>query len=116
MQQTAPLSKMLRGQGVGAKAQAVRNKLIKKVVILLLVVTVSALFCVWSRVRIVQMGYEVSVLQKEANELSKKVSYLELEVERLKSLGRLQKVAAEILNMHSPSSEEIVFVKEPEVE
>jgi cell division protein FtsL len=102
---------MLRGQGVSAKSAAERTRLIKKIVILLLVVMVSVLFCVWSRVRVVQMGYEISGLQKEEVELSKKMNHLKLEVERLKSPARLQKVASKILKMHQPTSEDIVFVK-----
>ena len=115
MQRSMPMSKMLTGQGVGAKSQAARNKLIKRVVILIVVASLCALFAVWSRVRIVQLGYEMSVLQSEATELTKKVNHLKLEVERLKSPGRLQKVAADILGMHPPSSKEIVFVKKPKM-
>ena len=105
------LPKMLRVQGVGTKAQAERNRLIKKVVVLLLVIIMSALFCVWSRIGVVQVGYEITKIQEEAVGLKKQVDHLRVEVERLKSPGRLQKVAAEFLNMHPPSGKEIVFVK-----
>lgn len=111
MQQTMPYAKKLWSQGIASKAQAERNKLIVKVAVLLIVILASALFCVWSRVRIVQMGYEVSNLQKNADELSKKFSHLNVEVERLKSPQRLGKVASEFLNMHPPSNNEIVFVE-----
>ena len=111
MQRHSGRPKMLRGQGVSTKAAAERNRLIKKVVVLLLVVMVCVLFCVWSRVRAVQMGYEISKLQKEEVELSKQMNHLQLEVERLKSPARLQKVAGTILGMHPPISEDIVFVK-----
>ncbi len=114
MHQTALLGKMLSKQGVGQKAQALRNKLIKNVAVILIVITCSALFAVWSRVRIVQMGYEMSELQKEAAELSKKVSHLELEMKRLKSPGHLQNMAVGVLDMHPPTSDEIIFVKESE--
>lgn len=112
MQMSLSLPKTLRGQGVGSKAVAVRNRLVRRGIILLITITLSALFCVWSRVRIVQMGYEVSSLQTEAKELDKKVNHLSVEVERLRSPTRLQKVATKILGMHPPTSEEIVFIKE----
>lgn len=111
MQRHRHRPKTLRGQGISTKAVAERNKLIKKVVILSVVIVVSALFCVWSRVQIVQIGYEVSNLQKEEAELAKKMNHLKIEVERLKSPAVLQKMAGKILNMYPPSSEEIVFVK-----
>jgi len=104
-------SKLLSVQGVASKSQAARNKLVKKAALFVLVLTMSVLFCVWSRVRIVQIGYEVTKLQKDASELSKKVNHLKIETERLKSPGHLQKVATEVLRMHSPGSNEIVFVK-----
>lgn len=108
--------KMLGSQGVAAKSVAVRNKLIKKIVILLAVIVLSALFCVWSRVRIVQLGYEITELKKQEVELAKKMNHTELEVESLKSPGRLQKVAVEVLKMHPPSSEEMFFVKKVDID
>lgn len=103
--------KMLHGQGVSSKAAKERNRLIKKVVLVLLVITLSALFCVWSRVRVVQLGYEISNLQNESKELTTRMNHLKLEIERLKSPTRLEKVATKMLGMHAPASEEMVFVK-----
>ena len=114
MHRTALLGKMLSKQGVGQRAQALRNKLIKNMAVVLIVITLSALFCVWSRVRIVQMGYEITILQREASELSKEMSHLELEMKRLKSPGHLQNMAVGVLKMHPPTSDEIIFVKESE--
>lgn len=109
--QQIPFSKLLRSQGVSRKARAERNRLIRKIVVFLLIITASALFCVWTRVKVVQVGYEMSGLQREAKEMLAKINNLDLELERLKSPGRLQKVAAEFLKMHPPSGKEIVFVK-----
>lgn len=111
MWQTTVISGVLKGQGISTKAAAERNRLIRRAIILLLVATVCALFCVWSRVRVVQIGYEVSTLNDEATELAKKVNHLKLEEDRLKSPGHLQKMATQILAMHPPSGEEIVFVR-----
>jgi len=110
MQQVMPFAKMLSTQGVAKKSQLERNKLIRRVVILLLVITVSALFCVWSRVRIIQLGYDVSKLGDQADELMTKQNHLQVEVDRLTSPRRLQKVGVEYLQMHPPSSNEIVFI------
>lgn len=111
MQLVMPIQKMLSGQEIGAKAKAARGRLIKKVGLFILVIVISALFCVWSRVGIVQLGYETSKLQEEAGALHKRSSHLQLEVERLKSPSHLQKVAEEILGMYPPKSEETIFVK-----
>lgn len=105
------VSKMLGGQDIGSKSTAIRNKLIKKVIVLVLAFLIVGVFCVWSRVRIVQLGYEISALQKELAGLIKEESHSRIEVERLKSPAHLQKVATEILNMHPPRPSEIVSVK-----
>lgn len=111
IQKEISLPKMLRGQDISAKAVAVRNRLVRRVVMLLLIVTLVALFCVWSRVKIVQMGYHVSELQSKNAELTKQSDHLLVEIERLKSPTRLQKVATTVLGMHPPSSSEMIFVK-----
>ena len=111
MQRTLSLTEMIRGQDIGSKSQLIRNKLIKKIVILAIVLIASALFCVWSRVQIVQLGYEVSNLERQNTELTKQENHLRLEVERLKSPGRLQKVAGSILRMRAPKDKDIVLVK-----
>lgn len=112
MQHAIPFAKLLGGQGISTKAQAARNKLIKRVGILVIVIVISALFCVWSRVQIVQIGYEITNLQKQSDELAKKASHLMLEVERLKSPGHLQKVAGSVLGMHPPGAEDVILVKQ----
>lgn len=114
MQHTMPFSKLIQTQGVSGKAKTERNRLIRKIVVFVVVITLCALFCVWSRVVIVQLGYEVSNLQLKLDELSKHLDHLKIEIERLRSPGRLQKVAEGILNMHAPSGTEIVFVKKEE--
>lgn len=111
MERTLPHVKLLTQQGIAMKAAAERRRLIRKAVVLLVFVLVSALFCVWSRVKIIQLGYEISALKSQEEELSKKESHLELEVEALRSPKRLEKVAIEVLGMHPPAGDEIVFVK-----
>lgn len=110
-QYSIPFSKMLGGQDVASKAREVRNRLIKKVGLFVLVAVVCSLFCVWSRVKVVQVGYEVSELQKESEDLMKTESHLKIEVGRLKSPSHLQKVATTILKMRPPTGEDTVFVK-----
>lgn len=114
MQLVMPIPKMVRDQDVGAKARAARNRLIKKTGLLVLVVVISSLFCVWSRVRTVQFGYELTKLQSTADDLSKKVNHLSVEVERLKSPAYLKKIATDVLKMRPPRTEDIVFVKKAE--
>ncbi len=103
--------RMLQKQGVGAKATAVQNKFVKRWVFWLLFITALALFYVWSRVQVVQLGYEISALQRTNDELSKQVSMLEVEIANLKSPARLENIAKTKLFMQPPASDQIVLIK-----
>lgn len=109
-----PTQRLLQKQGVGRRSIQVQNKFLKRWAVWIACATLLALFYVWSRVQVVQIGYDVSKIKGEAQELQKQVSMLEMDLARLKSPARLEEVAKKELNMQHPAAEQIVLVKPDE--
>ncbi len=109
------LSKLLRSQGVGARSAAVQQKFVKKWAVWLIFATVLALFYVWSRVQVVSLGYELTTLKLQAEELGKQISSLELEMAKMKSPKRLEEIARNELFMQAPTAEQIVLIRPEEI-
>ena len=107
----APTQRLLRKQRMGAKSVAVQKKFVKKWFIYLLVALVAALFYVWSRVSMIQYGYNVSDVQSKVIELKKQVQSLEMEIARMKSPANLEVIAKEKLGMHQASADQMVWVR-----
>lgn len=103
--------RLLKNQGVGAKTAHVQSKFIRRWAVWLIAVTMLALFYVWSRIQVVQYGYENATLTRQSDELSKQISSLEIEIAKLKSPARLEDVAKKELGMRPPSAEQTVIVK-----
>src|SRR3990167_9306906 len=74
------VQRLIQRQGVSSRSRAVQNKFVKKWAAWILMGTVVALFYVWSRVKVVEFGYELTAMQRNAGELAKQVSTLEAEV------------------------------------
>ena len=101
----------LQGQGVAKKQALVRARVVRRGVALAAVAIVLALVFVWTRVRVIQLGYEVSQINRQITDLSRQKNQLAAEVAKLKSPGRLTSVATEYFEMRLPEAGEIVFVK-----
>jgi cell division protein FtsL len=54
------------------------------------------LYYVWTRMQMVQTGYEISTLERKNNELKKRTRELMLEIASLQSPGELEKKASKI--------------------
>ena len=103
--------KLLNKQGFCKRSADVQKKFVKRWAVWLIFATILALFYVWSRVQMVQLGYELTTLQRQSDDLNKQISNLELEIAKLKSPKRLEEFAKAELNMHAPLAEQIVLVK-----
>ncbi|PIR17656.1 MAG: cell division protein FtsL [Deltaproteobacteria bacterium CG11_big_fil_rev_8_21_14_0_20_49_13] len=112
----AQSQKLLNRQGFGKRSAAVQQKFVKRWAVWLIFATIMALFYVWSRVQMVQLGYEVTTLKSQTNELNKQISNLDVEIAKLKSPKRLKEIAETELNMHAPVAEQIVIIKPEEIE
>lgn len=54
------------------------------------------LFYVWTRMQIVQIGYEISAVESKNKELKKRIQELTLEISSLESPSELEKKAAKM--------------------
>lgn len=71
----------------------------------------SSLFYVWTRIQVIQYGYELSKALKEGKDLQETHKRLRLEVTMLKSFDRIEKIATEELGMVKPRSEQVIIIR-----
>ena len=105
------IAETVRRQHVALKAILLRNRKIKLYCLLVLIVLCLSLLFVWTRIRVVQQGYELSRLNKETNELMGKKSRLESDIATLKSPQRLESIARDYFGMRLPKGDEIVLIE-----
>ncbi|MGB6065561.1 MAG: hypothetical protein WBG50_12185 [Desulfomonilaceae bacterium] len=67
------------------------------------------LFCVWTRMQLVQIGYELSSLENENNDLKKRKRELLLEIASLQSPQELEKKASK-MGLALPAIGKVVHV------
>ncbi len=65
----------VRKQPVAKRSLEVKRRHIRNVAMLIAIVITCALLFVWTRVRVIQLGYDVSKLRKEASELREQKNY-----------------------------------------
>jgi cell division protein FtsL len=71
----------------------------------------ASLFYVWSRIQVIQFGYDISNAMKQERALNEANKKLRLEVAELKSYGRIEKIAAEELKMSKPAFGQVVVIR-----
>jgi cell division protein FtsL len=69
------------------------------------------LFYVWSRIQVIQLGYEISNALKEERALTEANKKLRLEIATLKSYARIEKFAAEELRMAKPKPGQVIVIR-----
>jgi cell division protein FtsL len=72
---------------------------------------VSCLFFVWSRIQVIQLGYEVSNALKEGRILVEANKKLRLEIATLKSYARIERFATEELGMSKPRADQVIVIR-----
>ncbi len=101
----------VKRQHVSHKEVMLRNRRVRFFSVVMIIIMVLALVYVWTRIQVVQLGYDVSSLTSEVKKLSQEKSILQSEVARLKSPARLDKIARTKLGMRQPFGDEIIFVE-----
>ncbi|MFH1874271.1 MAG: cell division protein FtsL [Pseudomonadota bacterium] len=101
----------VRRQHASYKEVMLRNRKVRFFSAIMLVVIVLALVYVWTRIQVVQLGYDVSGLTSEVKELNQQKSILQAEVAKLRSPARLDEIARTKLGMRLPFGDEIIFVE-----
>lgn len=79
--------------------------------LLTLFFTGGALFYVWSRIQVIQLGYEISNALKGERGLTEANKKLRLEIATLKSCSRIEKFATEELRMAKPKPEQVIVIR-----
>ncbi len=98
------------GEKSGSKGGAKFHLMLFCTLFMLLLIG-GSLFYVWSRIQVIQLGYEISSALKEErahNGVNKK---LRLEIATLKSYARIEKLAAEELGMSKPKPGQVIVIR-----
>ena len=69
------------------------------------------LFYVWSRVLVINLGYDLSEAMEIQGKLVQENKKLHIEAALLKSLARIERIAQEELNMEKPLPGQIILMK-----
>ena len=79
--------------------------------LLMSLVIVGSLFFVWSRIKVIQLGYEISNTLKEGRALEETNKRLRVEIATLKSYARVEKIAAEELRMSKSKPDQVIVIR-----
>lgn len=93
-----------------AKSRPRKSNLLVFIAPLLLLI-LSALFFVWSRIQVIQLGYEISKALNEGRALTEGNRQLRLEIATLKSYARIEKIAVEELGLSKPKPDQVVVIR-----
>ena len=100
-----------KGSKTKRKAFGIKSNLLLPFTFLLLFLIGGALFYVWSRIQVIQLGYEISNALKVERTLTEENKKLRLEIATLKSYARIEKVAVEELRMAKPKPEQVIVIR-----
>ncbi len=95
----------------GSRKAASRKSRALVIATLAFLLILSCLFFVWSRIQVIQLGYEISAAVKEGRSLAEANKRLRVEIATLKSYKRIEKIAAEQLGMAKPRPDQVVIIR-----
>jgi cell division protein FtsL len=98
------------GEGSEAKPVAVKSNLLLLTLFILFLIG-GSLFYVWSRIQVIQLGYEISNALKEGRGIALANKKLRLEIATLKSYARIEKIAMEELRMGKPKADQVIVIR-----
>lgn len=75
------------------------------------VLFVLSLFFVWTRIRVINLEYDISSLEEQVRIAQHQSRQLRLEAASLRSPARIEQVAKQQLGLQLPTPEQIVTVK-----
>jgi cell division protein FtsL len=101
------------GEGWKAKAKptGIKSNLLLSFTLFMLFLIAGSLFYVWSRIQVIQLGYEISTALKEERVLLGANKRLRLEIATLKSYARIEKIAVEELRMVKPKPNQVIVIR-----
>ncbi len=101
----------VKKQTAYTKLDFIKTKLLIKLLVLGGFVVALALFYTWSRVQIVQLGYEINELKIEHQNLMDQNKRLTMEISLVKSPENLRNTVSQKLGMELPKLGQIVEIK-----
>jgi len=99
------------GEDSKARPKGIKLNFLILFTLLMLFFIAGSLFYVWSRIQVIQRGYEISNALKEKRVLTEANKKLRLEIATLKSYSRIEKFAAEELRMAKPRPEQVIVIR-----
>jgi cell division protein FtsL len=92
----------------------VRARAVRRGIAIASIAIVLALAFVWTRVRVIQVGYEATKLNRQVRDLIEQSNELQVKIAKLKAPERLERLASEHFHMRLPQGDEIVFLARTE--
>jgi cell division protein FtsL len=99
------------GEDSKVRPKGIKLNLLILFTLLMLFFIGGSLFYVWSRIQVIQIGYEISNAMKEERALTEANKKLRLEIATLKSYVRIEKLAVEELRMVKPKPEQVIVIR-----
>ena len=99
------------GEDSKVRPKGIKLNLLILFTLLMLFFIGGSLFYVWSRIQVIQLGYEISNTLKEERALIEANKKLRLEIATLKSYARIEKLAVEELRMAKPKPEQVIVIR-----
>src|SRR5512139_3008425 len=100
-----------KGSKAKKKAIGIKSNFLLLFTLLLLFLIGGSLFYVWSRIQVIQLGYEISNALKEEKAISLTQQKLKLEIATLKSYARIERLATEELKMSKPKPDQVIVIR-----
>ncbi|OGP61790.1 MAG: cell division protein FtsL [Deltaproteobacteria bacterium RBG_13_47_9] len=99
------------GEGTKAKPMTTLSNQLFLIALSILLFIVGSLFYVWSRIQVIESGYDISKALKEGKGLTEVNKKLKLEIATLKSYARIEKIAVEDLRMSKPKPDQVIVIR-----
>jgi len=99
------------GEDSKVRPKGIKLNLLVLFTLLMLFFIGGSLFYVWTRIQVIQFGYEISNALKEERALTEANKKLRLEIATLKSYTRIEKLAVEDLKMTKPKPEQVIVIR-----
>ena len=99
------------GEDSKVRPKGIKLNLLILFTLLMLFFIGGSLFYVWTRIQVIQFGYEISNTLKEERALTEANKKLRLEIATLKSYTRIEKLAVEDLKMAKPKPEQVIVIR-----
>ncbi|MFH1784275.1 MAG: cell division protein FtsL [bacterium] len=79
-------------------------------IVYIVMLCVALFFYVWQRAQAAKLSYDITGYKSKVDELRNINKHLQVDIQKLRSLERIEKVASESLHMHKPSKDEVIML------